>query len=329
MGPALDFAPASQAGWEANDDQAYWVYNALTALEYGFPSLECQPSNAIVNTSCANSWYSISVHIFEEFVNRWQYSDDTCNGGLTWQYNAAATGNSATYKNTVTNGGFFQLAARLARYTNNATYADWATQIYDWTEGVGLIADGWHVYDGTSIEQNCSVVNAAEYSYNVASYIHGTANMFAYHGSGNGSEGGTLWEARTHVLIGAANESFFSPFPNATGIMYETMCEFDLSCDTDQASFKGSLARWMSKAAVLVPSTKEIVMDLLTTSAQGAAASCSGLDGSTCGEKWYVGGYDGARGFGQQLAGLEVMLSLMVDNAPKLATLSANSSANN
>jgi len=41
MGPSFDFVAAAQAGWEANDDQVYWVYNALTAMEYGFEALPC------------------------------------------------------------------------------------------------------------------------------------------------------------------------------------------------------------------------------------------------------------------------------------------------
>lgn len=30
IGDNNDFAPAAQASWEANDDQAYWVYSALS-----------------------------------------------------------------------------------------------------------------------------------------------------------------------------------------------------------------------------------------------------------------------------------------------------------
>lgn len=327
IGDGNDFAPASQTGWEANDDQAYWVYTALSALEYGFPALPCKPGGAIGHTTqCANSWLSLSVNVFNEFAARWENNSYTCNGGLKWQYNPEATGNGWTYKNSVTNGGFFQLSARLARYTGNSTYADWATRIWDWSSGVGLITSDYHVFDGTSddSDKNCSDVNHDQWSYTIASYLHGTAHMFAYAGASNGSKAGALWEGRTHGLIDAANRTFFSPFKNATGVMYEQLCEPSALCNTDQASFKGSLARWMSKTAVLVPSAREDVGDLLNKSAVAAAQSCSGLGNATCGTKWYIDGYDSMTGFGQQLSGLEVMLSLITDNAPKLATLSSN-----
>ncbi|KAI7198187.1 mannan endo-1,6-alpha-mannosidase-like protein [Hortaea werneckii] len=327
IGADNDLAPASQAGWEANDDQAYWAYATLSALEYGFPPLTCEPADEVANVSCANSWFAISDNVFQQFVTRWYNNSMTCNGGLKWQYNPEETGNGWTYKNSVTNGGFFQLAARLARYTDNSTYAEWANTIWDWSSAVGLIGPNFHVFDGTSDADgaNCSSINHDQYSYNIASYLHGAANMFAYSGSGNGSSGGTLWEGRVHNMITAANQTFFSPYQNATGVMYEQICEPRELCNTDQASFKGSLARWMSKSAALVPSAKEGVMDLLRTSAEGAAQSCSGLGNSTCGTKWYTGVYDGVTGFGQQVSGLEVMLSLMIDDAPKLATLNSNS----
>jgi len=71
---------------------------------------------------------------------------------------------------------------------------------------------------------------------------------------------------------------------------------------------------------VLVPSVAPKIMALLNASAQGAAASCSG-DNSTCGTKWYVDGFDGQVGFGQQLSALDAVLSLLVTDAPKLAVL--------
>ena len=327
LGSGNDLQPASEAGWEANDDQAYWAYATLSALEYQFPPLTCQPTTA--GFDCANSWYAVSTNVFDKFVTRWQNNSITCNGGLKWQYNPEDTGNGWTYKNSVTNGGFFQLAARLARYTDNSTYAAWAQDIWDWSKGVGLIGPNFHVFDGTSDADgnNCSDVNQDQWSYNIGSYLHGAAHMFAYSGSGNGSDGSNLWESRVHYMLDAANQTFFTPYPNATGVVYEQLCEPRGLCNTDQTSFKGNLARWMGKTAALVPSSKQRIMSLLRPSAAAAAFSCSGLGNSTCGTKWYVGGYDGATGFGQQLSGLEVMLSLMVESAPELAKLNGNSTA--
>lgn len=69
----------------------------------------------------------------------------------------------------------------------------------------------------------------------------------------------------------------------------------------------------MAQAAVLVPSIYDTVTNLLTESAQAAAQSCSGETNSTvCGQKWYVGGYDGSFGVGQQLSALETVQALLL-----------------
>ena len=53
------------------------------------------------------------------------------------------------YKNSISNGGFFQIAARLARFTGNASYVEWAEKIWDWTEGIGLMSNTYDIFDGT------------------------------------------------------------------------------------------------------------------------------------------------------------------------------------
>jgi mannan endo-1,6-alpha-mannosidase len=69
----------------------------------------------------------------------------------------------------------------------------------------------------------------------------------------------------------------------------------------------------MTATAVLVPSLKTDILNLLTPSAQAAAAACSGGTGGTqCGTKWYVGGYDGVTGVGQEMSALEAVLGLLI-----------------
>lgn len=69
----------------------------------------------------------------------------------------------------------------------------------------------------------------------------------------------------------------------------------------------------MAQAANLTPSIKDTVTTLLTTSAQAAAQACSGqTNGTVCGQKWYVGGYDGSFGVGQQLSALETVQALLL-----------------
>lgn len=89
VGENYDFVPASQANWEANDDQAYWVYNALTAMEYNFDPLPC-PSGG--SSPCETDWVKLSSNAFDRFVSRWTADAGTCNGGLKWQFNPASKG---------------------------------------------------------------------------------------------------------------------------------------------------------------------------------------------------------------------------------------------
>lgn len=113
---------------------------------------------------------------------------------------------------------------------------------------------------------------------------------------------------------------------NLVTSMFERACEPQNNCNNDQFSFKAYLARWMAQAAVLAPSIKDSVTTLLTASAQAAAQSCSGqTNGTVCGQKWYVGGYDGSFGVGQQLSALETVQALLLlhhdDSTPKQAPM--------
>ncbi|KAI3399559.1 hypothetical protein diail_6581 [Diaporthe ilicicola] len=313
LGSNFDFAPAEQQGWEANDDQMYWVYNALTAMEYNLTAVGGSPS-----------WAAVADNAFNAFARRWAADSPTCGGGLKWQY--TKTANGYFYKNAVTNGGFLQTSARLARYTGNATYADWAGKIWDWSVAVGLVGPQFNVFDGTSDKDtdNCTAVSGDQWSYNVATYMMGAANMYAYTGAMGFSEQQVVWGQRVAGLVAAANATFFSPpTNNATGVMYEQKCEVTSECDLDQTSFKSSLARWMGKTAMLVPSAKDNIMTLLTTSAKAAAASCTeGTSTVSCGMKWWTAdGFDGYSDFGSQLSALEVVQSLLVTSTAEPTTL--------
>lgn len=203
------------------------------------------------------------------------------------------------------------MAARLARYTGNSTYADWANRVFDWTQAVGLMTADYHVYDGAGVEQNCTQPDKNEWSYNVATYMYGAAAMYDY------SNSSSMWGMRVAGLVNATASKFFSPYQNATNIMFEQQCETASVCNTDQQSFKAYLSRWMAKTSVLVPTVAGTIWPLLQASAEGAAQSCSGSDnGLTCGTKWYTGKWDGTSGLGQELAALEVIDSLLIGSTP-------------
>ncbi len=103
--------------------------------------------------------------------------------------------------------------------------------------------------------------------------------------------------------------------------MYEQACEPVGTCNIDQQSFKAYLSRWMAATTRLVPSLKDPILKLLTTSAVAAAKQCnSGKYGASCGTKWYEGVNDGTAGVGQQMCALEVVQSLLVSKTKDLVT---------
>ena len=294
MGPDFDYMVPLRQNQEANDDQAFWGFSTMSAAEKGFP----EPSTG------GFTWLQLTERLWNTQVRRW---DPVCGGGLKWQI--FESNNGYNYKNSVSNGAFFQLSARLARMTGNQTYADWAEKTWDWSAGVGLLGSDYSVYDGTDALKGCKEINSIEWSYNLGIFMYGTAMMYDY------SNGDEKWKARTQGLLDKASW-FFTPYENSTNIMYEYACEPVKTCNYDQFSFKGYLSRFMWQTATVAPFTKDRINTLLQRSAQAAAESCSGgTDGVTCGTKWYTGGWDGTYGAGQQMSALETVQGLLSANA--------------
>jgi mannan endo-1,6-alpha-mannosidase len=163
LSPDNNYAPANQTKALGNDDQSFWALAAMTAAEYGFPSDVLED----VNTT----WVEIATNVFEDQAARWD--EQTCGGGLRWQI--FVFNNGYNYKNSMSNGNFFQLASRLARYTGNTTYADWASRVYDWSVDIGLISDTGRIFDGTDTNLNCSGVNHIQWSANAGTFLAGEA----------------------------------------------------------------------------------------------------------------------------------------------------------
>jgi mannan endo-1,6-alpha-mannosidase len=297
-GPDNDFILSYRKDQTGNDDQAFWVHAVMSALEYQFPDPAQAPAD----------YLEVATSAFENIVGRWD--ETSCGGGLKWQiYPENSYGYN--YKNSISNGCAFALGARLARYTGEQKYADWAVKIYDWTKKVGLITDKYEVFDGTDDKTNCAkVADETQWTYNNAMFLHGSAFMFDY------TNGDDTWKERTSGFLDHAELLFFRPFENATDIMYEWACETGESgrhCNLDQQSFKAYLSRFIAKTAMLAPFTKDKIVPFLKASAVGAAKSCSGgPDGATCGSKWYTGSWDGTSGVGQQLSALEVTQALLM-----------------
>lgn len=298
VGPDNNYMPPAYFSSLGNDDQAFWALAALSAAESGFPSPPAdQPQ-----------WLALAEAVFNTQWPRW--GTDTCGGGLKWQVFESNAG--YYYKNTVSNGAFFQIAARLARYTGNQTYVEWAERAWDWMETIGLFDADYNVFDGTDEKINCTELNHIQWTYNAGILLHGAANLY------NFTNGSAVWEERTSGLLRSAIRNFYS-LPNATDVLFEAACEPPNTCNNDQYSFKAYISRFLAKTAVLAPYTLQAIRTLLTTSAAAIAEACSaGGDDATCGQKWYVGGFDGNPGIGQQMSALEGVQGLIAVLSPPM-----------
>ena len=139
----------------------------MSAAELNFPD---PPASA------GTSWLALAQAVFNLQTGRWD--SQNCGGGLRWQI--FTFNNGYDYKNSISNGGFFQLAARLARYTGNDTYAQWAEKSYDWITSTPLFTPAYTIYDGAQIENNCTVADELQWTYNVGTFLMGAANMYNY-----------------------------------------------------------------------------------------------------------------------------------------------------
>lgn len=298
VGPDQDYMPPNYTASLGNDDQAFWAMSAMQAAEENFPDPPAdQPQ-----------WLALAQAVFNTQADPSRH-DDTCGGGLRWQI--PLSNNGYDYKNSIANGCFFNLGARLARYLDNQTYADWAEKTWEWVRGVGFIDDDYNIYDGAHVQFNCTDINRAQFSYNNAVYLLGAAHMYNYTSTSSNSNStaasAAAWEERVRGLV---NNTLHWFFPD--GIALEASCEQHQSCTTDMLSFKGYDHRWMTQTAQLAPFTADVLLPILQTSAQAAMGQCTGgSDGRTCGFMWASGRYDGTTGAGQTMNVLGAVSSLL------------------
>jgi mannan endo-1,6-alpha-mannosidase len=288
-GPLENYMPPNQTKTEGNDDQCFWALTAMSATEANFQN---PPKSS-------PQWLALAKAVFNSQAARWDSS--SCGGGLRWQIYQFNTGYH--YKNSVSNGCFFNLGSRLAKYTGNDTYAQWAEKTWDWMVSAGLVDDKYNVYDGSDT-RNCEKINRLQWTYNAGSLLLGAANMYNY------TNGSDLWGARTWGLL-QGTSLFFK-----NNIMQEISCELSEACNVDQRSFKAYLSRWMAATTKVAPFTYDTVMSYLGPSAAAAAKQCSGgSNGKTCGLSWTSGSeWDGSDGVGQQMAALEVIQSNLLQH---------------
>lgn len=310
-GEDSDFMPKDQVLTEGNDDQGFWAVAAMSAAERKFPD---PPENK-------PQWLALVQAVFNEFTSRWD--TETCGGGVRWQI--FTWNNGFDYKNSISNGCFFNVAARLAAYTGNDTYADWATKVFDWERDAGLITDKLEVLDGGTVEgDKCSRTDKTQWTYNSGIFLHGAAVMY------NMTESDE-WKNRVDSILNVSTTRFVKD-----KIIYEQPCEEANGCTIDQQSFKGYLLRWMAATTQLAPWTAETIMPLIEASATNAASTCTGPanqkfkgpDGTACGFSWLKKDkHDGNAGVGAQMDALSAVMYTLVPKAKGPVTHSTGGSS--
>ncbi|KAF4976653.1 hypothetical protein FZEAL_6715 [Fusarium zealandicum] len=256
-GQNKDFLPANQTMELGNDDQAVWAMGALTASEYGFPNPH--PGDA--------QWLDLAVSVWETQRLRWDAEIDngTCKGGLRWQIAPFNAGYD--YKNTASNGFFFSLGARLARLTRNETFADYAEQTWDWMYDTKLINNKtWAVYDGTKVEEDCSVINKLQFSPGAASLTMGAAFMYNY------TDGSNEWKERVEKITKATLGFFFEK----KGYFEEASCSSDNTCPRDLPTYEALSLRWFAVASQVAPFMSDKILPYLANTAEKSEAKKKG-----------------------------------------------------
>ncbi|EAW23580.1 glycoside hydrolase family 76 protein [Aspergillus fischeri NRRL 181] len=286
-----DYFPSNYSNYLGNDDQVFWGLAAMTAAELNYPEEDGQPS-----------WVSLAQGVFNTQVPRWDTS--TCHGGLRWQISTYQDGYRT--KNAISNGGLFQLAARLARYTNNETYSQWAERIWDWSATTPLLKESdWTIADTTTPDTECTDHGDLQWTYNYGTYLSGAAYMY------NFTNGGDKWKKGLDGLLNTTFKRFF-PFQNGM-VMSEIACEPNMMCDRNQDCFKGFLSSWLTFMTTIVPYTSSEIVPRIQQSALAAAKQCSGGSNHTlCGRRWHQDTFDGTSSLEGQMSALSVFSSSMI-----------------
>ncbi|KAK1488757.1 glycoside hydrolase family 76 [Colletotrichum abscissum] len=282
VGPENDYMPPNQTASLGNEDQCFWGTAALMAAEYGFPEVDGKAR-----------WIDLAKNVWTTQASPDRY-DETCNGGLRWQI--PLSNNGYEWKHTASNACFFNLGARLARFTGNTTYSDYSDKRWDWLTGVGFVdTSNWKVYDGALAENNCTQIGKAQWSYTPAMLIQGAAFMY--------------------------NNADFFP----DGVIFESACEpAEGRCPTDALFYKGFVHRWLSSATQLAPFLADTWLPVLKTSAEAAIKQCEPGNSeinNRCGFYWTSGRFvdpmtaDHTTGIGEGLSVLAAVSNLLIKDA--------------
>lgn len=205
-GPNNNYMDPNWTASLGNDDQAFWGMSAMLAAENVFPDPPADEEK---------QWLSLAQAVFNTQAHPDRH-DETCGGGLRWQipphnngYNyknskslftpgylssnsissrnitalfksSSTTARTNTTSTAISNGCFFNIGARLARYTSNSSYYSWAHDTYNWMKTVAYIDGEYNVYDGGHVEHNCTDINKAQFSCECFPFICSSNLMTHY-----------------------------------------------------------------------------------------------------------------------------------------------------
>ncbi|KAJ5708467.1 mannan endo-1-6-alpha-mannosidase [Penicillium malachiteum] len=301
-----DYLNANFSQYAGNDDQMQWGAAAMTAAEYKLP-----------DRSSGYSWLSLVQGVYNNQKDNTEgWDPSTCGGGFRWQ-KTPFQGTGYNLKNAVSNGGFMMLAARLANYLNESSYADWAEKTWEWSMSVKLVNNQtWGVGDSVDGSEGCKTVDQTQWTYNYGVYMMGCAHMYAYSND-------TKWLTALNGLLDKLWSTFFlAKYGDAIA---EITCEGSDTCDRNGMLFKGLTVMWLSNIALIVPSTYDAILAKIQSSAVGAASTCTGEGNGTCGVRWW-GSYDGQSGMEPDISATNVfsvaMLPFVNQSEAKPATQS-------
>jgi mannan endo-1,6-alpha-mannosidase len=127
----------------------------------------------------------------------------------------------------------------------------------------------------------------------------------------------TKWQGELNGLLNRTLSIFF---PN--GVATEVACEAQGTCDTDMLAYKGLLAHYLVETIQIAPHTSPLITPKLTSSAEAAAAACTGgTSGSACPFTWSgTAGNSSAGGLGGELDALSFVQGLLVNQAASPVT---------
>lgn len=259
--------------------QSNWALAAMTAAERGVPNSKGSKDPRWIDL--AQNTFEFQMRFFDEDAAA--KNGSTCGGGLRLAYLPDGEVTPYDWKPSDPDGALFNLAARLHRFTGNATYADAATRIWDWMVNVGYLDPKmYNISSGEFASNDCK--GDPKYDYQLsrtnALFLLGAAHMYNATSS-NGNSNSTEWQHRVTGLQTYAWKAFLKD-----SVVYEAWCEMYEPCD-EYIAFKGVFVRDYAQAAQVAPFIADKVVPVLQSTAMAVVRRCTlGSSGRECGFFW-------------------------------------------